>query len=427
MNTEENRKDTAELEPVLSDDNVRATVYRFDRFTIRKFRYQEITILEVSGEYSPVLGKKLERQAGPIRNNLGLDLSGVNNLQPNILSSLQRIHKRIRARNNGFLLCNPPDRLLDLLKLNGLLEDFQIASGIQDLHSASIVSMLETTEDENLLVDSAELDEIPVSKEIAHFNQSLKRTEHLEKGLDSASKCIRKILPSQAREYPDYDFSFSYSPSDKVGGNFFDFIPLGEGQLGVSIGDVSGHGLDSAIIMAMAKKIIRVRARDLAVAPPTEVLKQANRDLYDELDARIFIAALYARIDLERGLVRFTRAGHEPPLHFRAGSKHPPTFHNSTGIAVGIDSGRRFDSLVQKASIGLGRGDGILLYTDGIVESWNARKDLFSRSRLCYTLEGLQVPCTADTVIQNINMAVDRFAQEMPAEDDMTAIVIMRD
>lgn len=429
MSTNEITTDTAQIGHVESSgDNVLATVYSFDRVTIRQFLYQEITILEVSGSYSPTLGKLLERQVAKAKNNLGLDLSGVSGLQSGILSTLQRIHKKLRARGSAFLLCNPPDRLIDLLKLNDLLDSFRIASGLDDVSATtSILDGLEGNESVDLAEEPVGADDLPVSKQIAQFNQSLKRTEKLEKGLDSASRCIRKILPSRCPQHEDYDFAFSYKPSDKVGGDFFDFIPLGKGLLGVSIGDVSGHGLDSAIIMAMTKKIIRVRARDLAHRDTRDVLCQANADLHEELGSRIFITALYARIDLARGLIHFARAGHEPPVHFFPSSKDPPTVHNSAGIAIGIDSGPRFNQIIEEKCIQLGSGEGLLFYTDGIVERWNARRDLFSRPRLLYALEQMQSTCTADLAIQHIDLAVDQFAQGTPAEDDMTAIVITRD
>ena len=190
---------------------------------------------------------------------------------------------------------------------------------------------------------------------------------------------------------------------------------------------MSGHGLDSAIVMAMAKKVLRVRAKDLSDRSTMDVLCQANEDLFEELGSRLFITVLYAKIDLDKGLVHFSRAGHEPPMVFQPGSKIPPTRHNSKGIAIGIDSGKRFNALIEEKCVQLSPGDGLLLYTDGIVESWNSRRDLFSRSRLAYTLEQLQNTCCAETVIQSINLAVEQFAQGVPPEDDMTAIVVMRD
>ena len=104
MTTEENHTET--LQGDRNEGEVLATVYNFNRFKIRQFIYQEITILEVIGEFDPTMGKKLERQAAQIRNNLGLDLSGVVGLQSNIISSLQRIHKKLHSRNKCFLLCN---------------------------------------------------------------------------------------------------------------------------------------------------------------------------------------------------------------------------------------------------------------------------------------------------------------------------------
>jgi serine phosphatase RsbU (regulator of sigma subunit) len=91
-----------------------------------------------------------------------------------------------------------------------------------------------------------------------------------------------------------------------------------------------------------------------------------------------------------------------------------------------MDAGQRFNPMLEERSIQLQSGEGLLLYTDGIVETLNSRRDLFSRQRLAYTLEHLPERISAAAVIDSITVAVDQFSQGYPQEDDLTAIAILR-
>jgi sigma-B regulation protein RsbU (phosphoserine phosphatase) len=264
------------------------------------------------------------------------------------------------------------------------------------------------------------------SKEIKHFNQSRKRTEHLEKGLDSASECIRKILPQHAPTLPNYEAGFLYEPSDKVGGDFFDFIRLEDDTLGITIGDVSGHGIDSAIVMGMAKKVIRLRAKADPHGSPATILSQVNEDLFEDLGRNTFITALYANISLKDGKVKFARAGHEPPFRFKLDQVVPVSYEQSKGIALGMEPGPVFNKIIEEKSIVLSPGEGLLFYTDGIVESTNPRRDLFTRERLGYVLEQVSGVLNAESLIAKLQGEIDEFCEGVPPEDDMTAIAVLR-
>lgn len=409
-----------------SDEQVLASVYNFDDFTIRKFVHGKTTILEASGSYSVALAKEIERLTNHVRGALGLDLHAVTGLQPAILSVLTRIRRRFAGKRRQFLLSDPPERLLDLLKLNELLEHFQIVQSGKPALSAHAERPTTSTGKHMPVKTPQSSTAAPARRKIEHLTKSLRRTEILEKGLDSASKCVRRFLPSKPPEVQGFDFAFSMGACDKVGGDFFDFIEIDAEHLGVSIGDVSGHGIDSAIIMGMAKKVVRLRAKQVGLGSPAEVLSMANEDLYEELGRRTFVTALYARIHIPSGKIDFARAGHEPPLKFMPGWDVKPHVYQSDGFALGIDSGGHFRRVINDAVIELAMGESLLLYTDGIVERWNKRHDLFSRDRLLYLLETLPEQSGAGGILDRINLAVDQFAEGTQPEDDMTAIVIVR-
>lgn len=402
------------------DQEVLTSVFNFEGFIIKKFSYDEVTVLAVEGKCAPHFRRELERLAMHVRGDLGLDLSKLSGLQPSTISILKGLQKRFENRNKQFFLCNPSERLLDLLKLGGQTQHFQIARDSEAHLPVPLPSVPGVD-----LRDFEESDP-QARRKITHLTQSLKRTEVLEKGLDSASECVRRFLPSEAPVQEGYSFSFASESCDKVGGDFFDFFPLGDDLLGISIGDVSGHGIDSAIIMGMSKKVLRLRARELVHESPAEVLARANDDLFEDLGRKLFVTALYGRLELSTGEFTFARAGHEPPVYFKPGTHFSPRPLRTEGIALGMTPAATFRGVIESATIQLVPGDALLLYTDGIVEAWNPRHDLFSRKRLNYVLEKTPTGSTAEGILTGLQAAVTEFSGGSPSEDDQTAIVITR-
>lgn len=219
------------------------------------------------------------------------------------------------------------------------------------------------------------------------------------------------------------------SPEDRVLAtvfNFKDFMIRKFIFRDITILEVSGHGVDSAIIMGMAKKVIRLRAKADPHGSTAELLSQVNDDLFEDLGRNTFITALYASIRLKEGEVRFSRAGHEPPFRFKIDEVEPVSYEQSKGIALGMDPGPVFNKIIEEKSIQLSPGEGLLFYTDGIVESINARRDLFTRERLGYVLEKLDGVESAESLIVNLQGVINHFCEGGPPEDDMTAIEVLR-
>jgi len=263
-----------------------------------------------------------------------------------------------------------------------------------------------------------------VQKKLVQFNQSLKRTASLEKGLDSAEKCVKRFLPQAPPVSDGYNFAFSYKSSEKVGGDFFDFIPLSGNKLGLLVGDVSGHGLDAAILMGITKKVINLRASAVEGIPPRDVLMQANADLIGDFNKYNFVTALYGVLDLPTGVFTFARAGHEMPVLFRTGQA--PTLLDSKGIPIGIGSAGSFNRILEERTIELPGGSFILLFTDGLSECWSPRGEAYSRERILFTLSQVKGSMACDKVLDLLLKSIADFAGDRPQEDDMTAILLKR-
>jgi serine phosphatase RsbU (regulator of sigma subunit) len=192
---------------------------------------------------------------------------------------------------------------------------------------------------------------------------------------DFADSMQRSLLPRTRPQLAELDIGDVYDSSARVevGGDVYDFLELADGRLAVVLGDVTGHGIDAAADMAMAKFVFRSLAREHT--EPGDFLAAANEIVLEEIAPGKFITLLYLTIDARTGELACASAGHPPPRLLRRGGKPEPLAVG--GLALGIDG----DQDYEEARIRLEPGDAIVLFTDGLLE---ARRDgeLFGEARL---------------------------------------------
>lgn len=214
------------------------------------------------------------------------------------------------------------------------------------------------------------------------------------------------------------DVQVHFRPMDAVSGDFYDFFPLSDGRYGVALGDVTGHGVSAALVMAMAKKILKMVAReDLG---PARTLIQANRELSQELDPQTFVTMMYGVIDPGSGSLRFARAGHEPPLLIPASGKiqafKPP------GVAVGLRSCETFEQTIKETALTLEPGSTVVLYTDGCTELVNGDGvELGTPGLARMVRQALGQPEPLRALVAGL----DAY-QQTPLADDQTLLLLRR-
>jgi sigma-B regulation protein RsbU (phosphoserine phosphatase) len=408
------------------EDRVQETVIDFGDFKVRERRWGNLTIFGFIGQAGPRFVRELESLTGRCRGDVGLDLSSLEGLSPAHVPALEKVRKRSAQMRHGLFLCNPPSRLRDLLNLNGISHLYPTAGEAENRVAAAEI------DEQDAPRTATEM----VRREIARFDRSIKRAEQIEQNLVSAARCVQKILPSREPVLPGYRFAFAYRQSAVVGGDFFDFIDLGDDRIGISIGDVSGNGLEAAVLMGLAKKVIAIRARDGAgpseaaagkPASPREVLARANEDLRGDLDRSTFITALYGILDGRTGTFRFSRAGHELPIWFAPGTTAEPRPVQSRGAALGVLDGPPFRARIEEKMVDLRPGEALLLFTDGVVDARSPRGQSFSRTRLREVLRRTPQDRTPGEVIDNLLQEVSRHSGGDPLGDDVTALLISRD
>jgi sigma-B regulation protein RsbU (phosphoserine phosphatase) len=211
--------------------------------------------------------------------------------------------------------------------------------------------------------------------ELKAAQEQLVEKERLEAELDVARAIQRSILPHSRPQLPGFDFGMLIEPVSSVGGDLFDFIPLRGGRLGIAIGDVSGHGVPSALFMALTYSLLRAEASRGIV--PARVLHNVNRLLLDMSDSGMFVTMLYGILDGRSREFTYARAGHEPPLIIAAtGEVICPE------IGVGQPLGLFDDLMLDEQSIAIPTGGRLFEFTDGVTEAANENGLLFGQKGL---------------------------------------------
>ena len=243
-----------------------------------------------------------------------------------------------------------------------------------------------------------------------------------EARVDAELKVARNIqnsvLPKVFPEDNRFELYANMLPAKDVGGDFYDFFPIGEDKYAFLVADVSGKGIPAAMFMMTAKTLIKGIAQN--GAGPGVILTKANENLCQNNEAEMFITAWLGIMDIESGEIVFANAGHNPPvLKNEDGSftylKSRPGF-----VLAGMEGIVYKDNYVK-----LNPGQSLFLYTDGVTEATNNKNKLFGEDRL---IEALIESGNMNTryTCKIVKAAVDRFVGTAPQFDDITMLAVKR-
>jgi serine phosphatase RsbU (regulator of sigma subunit) len=224
------------------------------------------------------------------------------------------------------------------------------------------------------------------------------------------------LLPRSRPKLLGLEIGAVYEPSTRVevGGDVYDFLELSDGRLAVVLGDVTGHGIDAAADMAMAKFVFRSLAREHP--EPGDFLAAANEVVLGEIGTAKFITLLYLTVDPRSGEIACASAGHPPPRVVRPGLAPEPI--DVTGLALGIERDQRYT----RAHLRLEPGAVLVLYTDGLPEARRAG-ELYGENRLnAALLAALERP--AQEIAEALVADCRAFAGELG--DDLAVVVLKR-
>jgi serine phosphatase RsbU (regulator of sigma subunit)/CheY-like chemotaxis protein len=244
-----------------------------------------------------------------------------------------------------------------------------------------------------------------------------KQAERQKAQILAARAVQQKLFPSRAPRVAGYDLAGAAYPAEAASGDYFDFVPLADGCLGVAVGDVSGHGLGPALLMAQTRTCLRTLAQ--GHADIGAILTLANRMLAEDTTGDPFVTLFFGRLDPRAHTFDYAGAGHHAYL-FPCGGEARRL--DATGPPLGVVP----DGDVGCAPpIHLNPGDLVLLATDGIWEAPSPDGSPFGNARVAQTIACYRED-SARELVSDLYHTVRAFSQNLPQQDDITAVVLTR-
>jgi len=272
-----------------------------------------------------------------------------------------------------------------------------------------------SADDAELLEFFATAAALAIEKAMLHA-QALE-TERFRQQLDIAREVQACLLPGSPPSVPGYDIAGLCLSSLEIGGDYFDYIPFRDGRLGLVVADVSGKGVPAALIMATFRAALRTNIRREHDIP--RVLGEVNRMLRQSMGLSRFVTAVCGVLDPRDGSMTYVNCGHNPPVLLRADGTR--TLLESRFGALGMFPGAPPDT----ATVTLAPDDVLVLYTDGVVDTWDSHDNDYGLPRLEEVVRQ-SAGLAARTVIDRIVESTQAFAGGRTYDDDFTVMVVQR-
>ena len=364
------------------------------------------------------------------------DLVGKQTILLTIQTSISTILRELFSEKNPLSLV-VMIALFSLAALLFFLETFVLIFGVRI--TAGITSAVKTLHRGTRRIAEGDLDTkivIPSEDELGDLATSFNvmagavkkgreeaiERERLERELETARQIQEKLLPHDMPQLPGFEIAGTSLPSQQVGGDYFDFLDMGTGQLGIAIADVSGKGIPAALLMANLQASLH--AQVIKKGSVADVASRMNSLLVKSTDTHMFATFFYGILDQIKSTFTSTNAGHNPPLLFRADGKIKRL--EAGGLVLGFLPDQNYSQQTVKIK----QGEVVVLFTDGITEaagpsSGKISENLFGEERL---IEVIRASLTKSAVeIQAaILQAISDHTADTPQFDDITLVLIKR-
>ncbi|MFZ5821209.1 MAG: PP2C family protein-serine/threonine phosphatase, partial [Chloroflexota bacterium] len=242
--------------------------------------------------------------------------------------------------------------------------------------------------------------------------------ERLETEVQLARQIQQTFIPETLPARSGWDLAARWWTARQVGGDFYDALELPGGRIGLFIADVADKGIPAALFMALTRTLVRAAVAE--TGSPAQALRRVNDLLIPDTRQGMFVTAVYAVLDPQDGRLVYANAGHNPPLWLRRDGTL--TRLTRTGMALGVLEGTAID----ENTIELESGDCLLLYTDGLSESFSPGGELFGEERIIAALQSVQAE-SAERILQAIEDSLMAFVGDEVQADDLTMLLARRD
>ena len=231
-----------------------------------------------------------------------------------------------------------------------------------------------------------------------------------------AGRIQQSFLPNEIPQHQNWDFAATLIPARQTSGDFYDFVPLGNGRIGLVVADVADKGTGAALYMALSRTLIRTYAMQFP-DEPAKALQLANERILSDTESDQFVTVFYGVLDLVNGRFTYANAGHNPIYLLGKETTSLP----KTGIPLGIFEGMAW----QQETIQIGVGESLILYSDGVSEAQNGKQEEFGEERmLAIAQQSANGSATAQKTA--ITQAISAFVGDAPQFDDITLMVATR-
>jgi len=248
-----------------------------------------------------------------------------------------------------------------------------------------------------------------------HVKRIIER-ERVKAEIDAANRIQAALLPLDTPRLAGASVASHYRAATEIGGDYFDFLPQPGGDIGIAFGDVSGHGLTSGIVMAMAKAALMVQVD--YDASPRAVLDVLNEIVIRTAPKRIMMTFFFGLLDPRAQSLRFSSAGHLDPYVYRKSTKRLEAL-SCWGYPLGISRRDPF----REQTVEFESGDRLILYSDGLIEAVDDDGEPFGFDRFEETIR-TSGHLGADEIKKALLTAIKKFTHNRPPEDDQTLVVV---
>lgn len=262
--------------------------------------------------------------------------------------------------------------------------------------------------------------------EITRLYQVAIEKARFERELQMARQVQESLLPRNLPEIPGWNIATRWHPAREVSGDFYDILiehdrPSGTAHprfLNLVIADVTDKGMPASLFMAFTRSVLRASIR--SGLEPASIIRNANRSVFEDSHKGLWTTLIYARLDLQTGAMTYVNAGHNPPLLYHADCGEVEMLVR-TGLPLGVDIRAPYD----QKTVYLQPGDRLLLYTDGITESFSPAREEFGEERLEQGLVEM-IPLPVEDSLDQLLMRMDEFTGHAHSLDDVTLLAIQR-
>ena len=246
------------------------------------------------------------------------------------------------------------------------------------------------------------------------LEQEMRERERVEQELRVARRIQQASLPKEVPELEGWQINPYYRPAREVGGDFYDFLELEDGRLGLVVGDATGKGVPAALVMASARSMLRAVAQASDYSPG-DVLRRVNDSLVTDIPPNMFVTCFYAILDPSSGRLLYANAGHDLPYLRQGGGAEEL---RARGMPLGLMSGMGYE----EDEIVLGEGDAALFYSDGLVEAHDHQREMFGFPRLrALVAEHGEERSLVDLLMDELHSFT---GEDWEQEDDITLLTL---